>query len=106
MTRQGLFESNRRKKLKIENNQERYQALKKEQKELYNKRGFMSDEQYFKECTLLQEKLYRMRYASPTRLVNICKLTGRSRGVNRLFGICSAKIREHMMHINGFFKQN
>jgi ribosomal protein S14 len=106
MTRQGLFESNRRKKLKIENNCTHYEALKKEQKILYKQRGIMSDEEYFKECTLMQEKLYRKRYSSPTRLVRICKITGRSRDVRRFFGLCGAQVREHMENINGFYKQN
>lgn len=37
------------------------------------------------------------RNASPTRLRNRCKLTGRPRGVFRKFGLCRNKIRELAM---------
>lgn len=37
------------------------------------------------------------RNASPTRLRNRCKLTGRPRGVFRKFGLCRNKLRELAM---------
>jgi small subunit ribosomal protein S14 len=54
----------------------------------------LTDEERF-EARMQLQKL--PRNASPTRLRNRCKLTGRPRGVYRKFGLSRAKIRELAM---------
>jgi len=51
-----------------------------------------------KEREEAMKKLHQLpRNASPTRLRNRCKLTGRSHGYYRKFGLCRNKLREAMM---------
>ncbi len=106
MTRKGLFESNKRKREKIERNKEQYESLKKEQKDLEKQYGLMDDSEYFQKRNAIQMRLHKMRRSSPSFLVRICSKTGRSRGVFRMFGLCGSMIREHFMEINSFFKEN
>ena len=45
-----------------------------------------------------QVKLQKLpRDASPTRQRNRCQVTGRPHGVDRKFGLCRNKLREHAM---------
>ena len=51
-----------------------------------------------KDLMQLQEKLQRVpRNAHVTRGRRRCKVTGRSRGVYRKFGMCKSKVREFAM---------
>ena len=45
-----------------------------------------------------QQRLQKLpRDASPVRMQRRCRITGRSRGVYRKFGLCRNKLREHVM---------
>ncbi len=72
---------------------ERFKARRKKLLDTANDVS-LSDEERFEARVHLQKL---PRDASPTRLRNRCRITGRPRGVYRKFGLSRAKIRELVM---------
>lgn len=90
--------------LKRQKTVERFKIRRKKILEMISDMSLSEEERF--EARLQLQKL--PRNASPTRLRNRCRITGRPRGVYRKFGLSRAKIRELAMRgeIPGLMKSS